>query len=85
MKSIYMINDKIKDSIKSRGKIQLIVYEDFIKISQFVAYELKDLIDIFIYKNEEEIIEIINNNLDNNKFCNVIFLVMIIKNKLQNF
>ena len=85
MKSIYMINDKIKDSIKSRGKIQLIVYEDFTKISQFVAYELKDLIDIFIYKNEEEIIEIINNNLDNNKFCNVIFLVMIIKNKLQNF
>ena len=68
-----MINDKIKEIIKSRGKLQLIVYEDFTKICQFGAYGLKDLIDIFIYKNEEEIIKIIENNLDNNKYCNVTF------------
>ena len=68
-----MINDNLRNKIKYRGKIQLIVFEDFKKRYQFDIYGLNDFIDIIIYKNEKEIIKIFEDNIDKNKYFNVIF------------
>ena len=80
-----MINDELKNKIKTRGKIQLIVFEDFKKRYHFDIYGLNDFIDIIIYKNEKEIIKIFEDNIDNNEYFNVIFFKYDNKEDASNF
>ena len=60
----------INEKVKVRGRIQLFLYENFIK--QF-GIKLSDAMERIQYKNEEEIINKYENNIDNNKYFNVIF------------
>ena len=62
---------EIKQKIKLRGKIQLFHFENFFKLYKL---EIKDTIERIQYINDEDIIKIYENNIDNNKYFNVIFL-----------
>ena len=62
---------EIKKKIKMRGKIQLFHFENFFKLYKI---DIKDTIDRIQYINDEDIIKIYENNIDNNKYSNVIFL-----------
>ena len=69
-KSITDPKAAINDKVEERGKIQLFLYENFIK--QF-GIKLSDAMERIPYKNEEEIINIYENSIDNSKYFNVIF------------
>jgi len=60
----------INDKIITRGKIQLLYYENFIK--QF-DIKLSDAMERIPYKDEQEILKKYENNIDNNRYFNVIF------------
>ena len=62
--------DDFAERIKERGKIQLIVFENFKN-----KYDIKSdiMIDIITYNKENEILYIFDNNIEHNKYFNVVF------------
>lgn len=60
----------IKEKINIRGKIQLIYYKNF---KEELGINLTDAMQKFEYKEEKEIIKEYENNIENNKYFNVIF------------
>ena len=65
------LQEDIKEKINVRGKISIILFENFKKKC---GVEFNESIDIFKYKNEDEIINKYENNLEESKYFNVIFL-----------
>ena len=60
----------IREKINIRGKIQLIYYKNF---KEELGINLTDAMQKFEYNEENEIINAYENNIDNNKYFNVIF------------
>ena len=63
--------DIIKEKIKTRGAIHLIIFENFKKKN---GIEFNESIEKIVYKNESEIIKIYESNVEESKYFNVIFL-----------
>ena len=64
-------NYSLEQKIKYRGKINLIVFDAFPK-----EYDIKsnEVFDIMIFKKDNEIINIYENNIENDKYFNVVVL-----------
>ena len=65
------LQEDIKEKINVRGKISIILFENFKKKC---GVEFNESIDIFKYKQEDEIIDKYEKNVEESKYFNIIFL-----------